>query len=460
MQGKLKSISFALLLAGLPVVGYASGFQLWQQNGAGTGDYNAGAAAEAADASTAWYNPAGLVMLDTQQLVLSLDGINTGIDFTGNVQNYALVNTPSGSVMLPASNEYGSAEGGTFALIPSFHYAIPINDRVVGAISMVAPFGLSTDYSDDSIARYSATDTSIVDYDLTPSLGVKITNKFSIGAGLDIQYITATLDQVVGLGEVGESLVGEADTDTLSENDAANWALGWHAGILYQFSPATRVGLTYHSQTNTELTGDSTFTGPLASIATEGATDQIKSNNVSADVDLPSTTTLSLYHDVNPRWSVMGTVNYTDWSVFQNVTLKNVAGVVQNGFGLSTPVFLPTTLDVTIPEDFHNTWSFVVGAHYRMTDKLMWRTGIGLDQDPTVDNARNLRLPDNDEYTVSIGAHYQFNKRIGADAGYTHFFVPDAVINSSGTAGQQITYVNGTADDTGNLFGLQLTCNI
>lgn len=464
---KIKTLSIALSIAflGISSTAFASGFQLFEQNGAGVGNFDAGGAAEAADASTAWYNPAGLVMLDQQQLVISADAIDAGIEFTGNVQNYVLFNTPTGQqVPLQGSNEYGSAQGGGLSLIPSFHYAIPLSDRVVAALSLVVPFGLESSYDDDSVVRYSATDSRIADIDLTPSIGVKITNKFSVGAGLDFQHIDAELDQVVGLGDVGPIAGLPENTDTLSENDASDWSLGWHAGVLYQFTPATRVGLAYHSKTSFDLNGTSTFEGPLATVATGGVSDEIKSNNATTQITLPATTSLSIYHDVNARWAVMGTINYTDWSVFNDIPLQNLAAAQQATTAellSGSPVFVPTTsLEANVPQNFHNTWRLATGVNFRMTDYWMWRLGFGIDQDPTTAQDRNVRLPDADRYNVAVGAHYQATKKMGFDAGWTHLFIADGIINSGQTVGQQFTYVNGTSDNTANIYGLQMTWNI
>ncbi|MBI2785418.1 MAG: outer membrane protein transport protein, partial [Legionella longbeachae] len=55
---------------------HAAGFSLYGEGaGYATGNYAAGSAAEAADASTGWYNPAGLALLREQELVFGGVGI-------------------------------------------------------------------------------------------------------------------------------------------------------------------------------------------------------------------------------------------------------------------------------------------------------------------------------------------------------------------------------------------------
>ena len=435
---------------------YASGFQLFEQNGAGVGDYDAGAAAEAQDASIAWYNPAGLVLIDHQQLVLSAVGIDVGAEFKGEVQNYAeseiIFRHQEEYVTLLASDEYGHAQGGGLSVVPSFHYAIPLTNRIVVALSVVVPFGLETDWPDDSVLRYSATETKIQDIDITPSIGVKITDKFSLGAGIDFQNVDAVFDSVVGLGQLVPY-----DSDTFSSNEANQWAIGWHGGALYQFTPATRVGFAYHSRVTIDPSnGTSKLSGPMVDDATDGRTDVYKVHNLSSDVTLPGYATLSIFHKVNERWDVKGSVNYTGWKVFDDVPLNNVAGVVQNGLN----GFRESELNVNVPQNFHNTWRVAAGLNFRQTERWMWRAGVGVDQDPTNDTDRNVRLPDGDIFAVAIGAHFQATKHLSFDGGYQHLFTQDGEINNTGYVGAQSTYVNGNTQNSADLFAIQMNWDI
>ncbi len=64
------SLSVLLFLSSTALM--ASGFQTWQQSGKSYGDGAAGAAAEANDATTAFYNPAGLVKIKHQDAAFSI----------------------------------------------------------------------------------------------------------------------------------------------------------------------------------------------------------------------------------------------------------------------------------------------------------------------------------------------------------------------------------------------------
>src|SRR5690554_3922296 len=115
----LTAILCAAGALGMANHGMASGFQLWEQGGVGIGNYHAGYAALAHDASTAWYNPAGIVRIKNQQFVLAAIAINSDFKYKGTVAVNSLGNIP----------KFTKAQGGTFNLIPALHYVAPISDR-------------------------------------------------------------------------------------------------------------------------------------------------------------------------------------------------------------------------------------------------------------------------------------------------------------------------------------------
>src|SRR3990167_7522427 len=57
-------------------IAHAGSFSLYtESNGTAVGNFAAGIAAEAVDASTAWYNPAGLALIHAKQLIVSGVGV-------------------------------------------------------------------------------------------------------------------------------------------------------------------------------------------------------------------------------------------------------------------------------------------------------------------------------------------------------------------------------------------------
>ena len=147
----------------------------------------------------------------------------------------------------------------------------------------------------------------------------------------------------------------------------------------------------------------------------------------------------------------MASATYTQWSVFKNLVLKNVAG------------YSKPDLIITIPENYSDTWNFAVGAHYQMSNKWLLKGGFGYDFTPSNDKDRNPQLPDQNRFAVSTGVRYKIKPNLWIDAGYTHLFVKQANIDVKQTTDQGInliTTTKGSVNGSADVVGMQLTWNI
>lgn len=433
----LRSIAIKLCafsIAAVSAQANASGFQLWEQDAASIGNFHAGYAAKAEDASTAFYNPAGLSRLDHKQVIFGATAIAPSFKYKGNVS----LNVINNFELLPTV-----AQGGVFKTVPMFHYAAPINDRIGFGLSIVVPFGLATNYGQSTPMRYAATESSVFVVDTSPVISYKVTKDLSVGAGPDFQYMQGEFDQI------GTYSGKRYDSDGV--NKATGTAWGYHAGLLYQLNKDARVGLSYHSQVVHHLSGTSDFTGPLADDLAGGP---IYSNRASVDVTLPPYTALSAYYHVRPKLALMGSVIYTQWSTIQNLILKNVSGINADGER-------STDITAVLPENFKNSYNVSLGADYFLSDDITLRTGIGYDQTPTSDAYRNARLPDNNRYVIALGGHYQATKTVGFDVSWAHFFIKEAVVNPpKQTTGLEEINLDGKVKGGADVLSGQIVWNI
>lgn len=446
---KILLITLALLSSNA----YAGGFLLWEQNGAGTGDYHAGAAVDAADASTEYYNPAGLPYVKNMQGVASVVMIPTNIEFNGAIQ-VSTVNPP------PELPQYvsGAQAGGT-NFIPNLHFSQPLTDKLTWGMGINVPYALKTDYSTDTYIRYAGTSSLLETIDITPGFGYQLTKAFSFGAGLDAVYAHAKFDQYAG----GPTPI----LDTSSDNDMNSWGLGYHLGVLYQCTPKARVGLTYHSKVTEDLTGTSTFTGYLANGNFGSGTDAIGtqvSNNLKSTITLPPNTTLSGLYDATEDLRLLASATYTQWSYIKSLLLQNVAAVNTSTWGAMN------NAEVFLQQDFRNTWNFSVGTEYKIQPGILFRAGAGYDQTPVRNSSlRYIQTPDADRYALAIGGQFKPNKKVIIDFGWTHLFILKAPINSSETVGTdpnnpsdpggETVTTQGSVTSSADVFGLQLAYN-
>ena len=410
----------------------AGGFSLYTESGAAAiGNYAAGIAAEGADASIGWYNPAGLILIKKQQVVLGGVGVVPSTELTG-VSNYVTQLPPIGT--LPSyTQSFSNLQGGENAVVPSLHYALPLGERATFGLSLVSPFGLSTNYDKNSAVRYAATESKFETFNVSPELGGKLTDNWSIGAGLDLQYARVHFNSMIGAPAVYQifnqtygSTISLQAADSSSNNVGDSFGVGFHAGTLLMFNEQhTRVGFNYQSAISHTFDGTSTLTGRLADptfVITEpqdaNPNASYKTNSLYSNaIDLPAIMTLSAYQDVTNKFALLGSVVFSSWSSFNSIVLNNIAVGIPNDENTTL-----THINSTINENYHDAWRAALGANYHVTDKWMMRVGGGYDQTPTDNEHRDVRLPDSNRWALSVGSHYQATPSIGVDVGYTYLF--------------------------------------
>lgn len=415
----------------------AGGFSLYgEANGRNAGDYGAGVAAEAIDASTLFYNPAGLTRLEKDQVVVSATYVGVDSRFTGYSRWFSPA-FPDMTYKEPASGLNGASS----ATVPSIFYAKKVNAAMAWGIGVFVPFGLETNWSKKSPVRYAATRTSLKIVDVSPALATKLTNTVSFGGGLDMQFATVDFNSVAGIPIAPPS---PASNDSPSLNHGTSVGVGAHAGLLFEPNAHTRVGINYQSLVNHHFFGSSTMTGALT-----GEAGKLTNNNLFSDpVNMPARTTLSAYRDINNKLSLMGTLAYIQWSTIQQLTLNGVVTPIEN-------------IRINVRENFKNTWRAVGGAKYRINEKVLIRGGVGFDQTPVKSaKDRNLRLPDGSRVGVAIGGHYQMLDSVGIDVGWTHLFMQTVSIDNVTENGLSNAIIKGNVHGHANLFGAQVTWDI
>lgn len=436
---------------------HGGGFSLYTESAASAiGNYAAGSAAEVADASIGWYNPAGLAILGKEEALISGAGVFPRSAISGFS---TFVTTP-----LPNYNEsFSQLNGMRNGFVPALHYVYPLREQVAFGLSVVSPFGLSTDWGRQSPVRYQATLTKLMSADISPELGARVSEHFALGLGLDLQYARVTFNRIIGLPALFTFIppFNPMGADTLSENHGTSFAVGFHAGILGLYQEGhTRLGLNYQSRVRHVFHGYSQLTGPLANFSNLflplSPNSSVRSDALSTnDIDFPEIVTLSAYHDLNPQLALLGSIVYTGWGALQQLTLNQaVAPVIDpNTFNL-----VPSRVNVTSPQNYHNSWRFALGANYRINGRCLIRLGAGYDQTPTNSVDRDVRLPDLNRWALAIGTHYQIKDSLGFDLGYYHLFAANTLtINRNDVFSARSSYtVQATGSAAADIVGAQL----
>jgi long-chain fatty acid transport protein len=406
-NGRHAALALAGAMLGLSGEAAAAGFALIEQNASGLGNAYAGAAAVGDDASTIFFNPAGLTRLSGQQVLFAAHSIWPSANFNN-----------TGSSLNPTKRLGGeSGDAGEWALVPNFYYAAELAPDWRAGLGINAPFGLKTRYDPTWMGRFHAIDSDLVTLNINPTLAYRVNDWFSIGVGFDLQYITAKLTRAVNFGpRAGEGSVKVNGDD---------WSFGGNIGALFQLTPSTRLGIAYRSNVGHHLTGEAKFVRPPP-VPNLGP---VANGPVIADVTMPENVSVSLVSDVTSDWQLLADVTWTGWSRFQQLNI----------FRSDTGQLLSSNA-----ERWNDTFRYSVGASYRYDQSWKFRGGFAYDQTPVPDKFRTARIPDNDRVWLTIGANYKLTNRDSFDIGYAHIFLDDSPIRD--------LQGNGFADN-GNLIG-------
>jgi long-chain fatty acid transport protein len=479
LKGIFSAFSVALLFAS-PFHLRAGSFALNEQSVSGLGTSYAGGAAQASDASTIFFNPAGIALLDHGELQLGGHFIIPQSQFTNEGSRYKLPNTPFNNLPISGGN---GGDGGVWHFLPNIYLSQPIfrsrqyGDLTVG-VGLSVPFGLETDYSPGWVGRYVGLRTKLTTFDIQPTIAYRIFDRLSLGASLDVQYASARLTQAIDFGLAGAQVVGQfgqalpallaargvpvqaipalvnatqlayrnagfvpGGRDGISEVTGDDWKVGFTLGAIFEYWKGDerelfqdgRVGVSYRSGITHEIQGSASFRN-VPSVTAPGAPIQFPQPNIfqsiffdqnaNAELDLPEIYHFSIYQRFARQFALMGDIGWTRWSRLQSVPIT-----FQNA---NTPA---TILNL----EYRDALRYALGFEWYATRNLTFRLGFAYDETPISSaDTRTPRIPDSNRYFVSTGLRWSPTAFLDIDVGYAHLFVQDPLVNVTDNQGHNL----------------------
>ena len=425
----------ALILAVVSGATYASGFQLMEQNASGIGNAFAGSAAVGENASTIYYNPAAMTRLQAHEISAGLVALKPSLRFKDQGSSVGL---------LDGAGNGGDA--GDWAYVPNVYAAWAVNKDIYLGLGISSPFGLKSDYKDRWLGAAQSQLYEVKTININPSLAWRATDKVSLGFGLNWQKVDVKYDRLAGAYALGPLQLDRITAKARFDDDA--W--GWNVGVLFELSPAMRVGLSYrsrikyHTSGDIKLHSDDSAVGntTLAALTAMGAQSSIKGN-----ITLPDSFIISVAQNLSNRWEMLGDLSWTGWSSIPKFDLIRTSGVL-NG-----------TQAQRLDTNFRDTWRIALGANYKYNDQWKLKYGIAYDQTPVKrSETRLVQLPDNDRLWLSFGTQWMPNKGSRLDLGLAYLYVRDTRINklvNTASQGYEAGRVTGKYDGDLWIFGAQ-----
>ncbi|MFG1464362.1 outer membrane protein transport protein [Xanthobacter sp. DSM 24535] len=380
----------ALFLGGVSAAG-AGGFALREQSAYYLGSAFAGSAAGGgAGLASMYWNPAAI-------------SFAPGLSAEGNITYIA----PHASIDVAGARSALGTNLGNVGVgdivdngtLPTSYISYAWDRWAVG-LAVTSPYGLITDAPCNWSGRYYGCYSRIFDMNATASAAYKVNEWLTLGGGVVINYIDAKLNQAQILSGAPRYLQGAAEVN------GDDFAAGFTLGALFTLRPGTTIGVGYRSGLDQNLNGSTTLSLPTGNVLGKAPT--------TAGLNLPDQVTASLRSQLDPRWTVLGTVEWTNWSKLQELVIEPVG---------SNPSILSM--------HWQDGWFFSGGLEYQWDPKLALRAGIAYEISPVTDEYRTPRLPDSNRLWLSAGLTYAWTENLSIDLAYSHIFGETGSINLS-----------------------------
>ena len=370
----------------------AGGLMLYEIGTDNTGLANAGAAARAQGPGTIASNIAGLSYLEGTQVSGGLQAM------------FGHIETEYDS----GTNVPGSNGGNAVKFIPgaSFFISQQMDDRWTLGFGTYDNFGLSENYDNDWSGRYYMQNATIGGLAFVPGAAYKINDQWSVGVGLQAMY--GILQAELAIDNDPARILHRPDGQLKYKDE--DWGFGGNAGVIFAPREGTRIGLNYTSQIDLnfedglDLKGADPVYQPLNGVKTK------------LETKVPQTLTLSLYQKINPRWALLASTNWQQWSKFGDVYVQ-----------LDTETQRTTTLDA----GYDDTWHLSVGSQYQASDKLLWNLGVAYDSSAVSDSNRSWSLPMTDTWRLGTGLTYALDKETDINFSYSLIWMGDMSVSQT-----------------------------
>jgi long-chain fatty acid transport protein len=425
-------VAVALAAMAAPVVGQGS--SVATQSACVSARGHAGVAAPCNDASSIYYNPAGLAFMPS--------ALSAGFTAIHNL----------GSFTFDDGREVDRIT--TTPIVPHGYFSIRLgaDDRLAAGFGVWAPFGLGIEWPEDFEGRFISWKTQLRGLYLQPTVAYQLTPQLSIGAGPQIVLGGLELNQNVDARLAHPNFAAfPPGVDLAASNlEGTGTGVGGHVGLYYRASERLALGARYMHSVNVDLTGDAVF----EQRSIPGVPDELVAQfflpgqpfadqSVAADLTFPAQAVVGLSYAVTPQFALALDYQWTGWSSFDEIRADFE--------------FQPDPVVLTL--NYEDAHTFRLGGTFMASPQLALRAGFLYNTAATPDETVTPILPEAERQLYTAGFGYDLGT-IRLDAVYNFVNQADrrGRVFAVGPAGETGTALNvGEYQSTAHLFGLTLS---
>lgn len=447
----LAAIALLPLALAATTTAQAAGYRFGTQSAAAEGTANANAA-EAADASTLFANPAGITRLSPGWSFSGvLDYVDAKARFTDAGSSIALPG--SGLAPRPTGTVGDTVDFIKPVVVPHAYLSYRASDTLAYGLGVFVPWGAKVDYGQDWGGRYNLQKVDLQSISINPNIAFKPRADLSLAAGLNLEYMDGKLRRAVPYASVyaagllnaahqaaaggapglalqlqqqAAQIFGNPAFDGSIAVDGKDWGIGFNLAALWEPVAGTRIGASYRSSVNHKLKGHADWTQPgnlpanvLAAITASpyNGVSALDHNDSGASLAVRTPESLSVhgFHQLTPSVALMADFTWTRDSRMKQLRIH----------------FDSTTADSITAEHWKDTTKASIGAQWQLMPTLLLRAGLSKDRSPVPSATRSPALPDAHRTWYALGANWAFSDASSIDLSFGHVKVKDAAMNAT-----------------------------
>lgn len=323
--------------------------------------------AVADDPTALHFNPAGLSLLKSSNLLLGAELVYAPRTYTPNLPDETCMSEPeiceaqspnTSVIPLPVIGWVGklSREG-----VPSrFAFGIGLWNTYGGQLAYDA-------FTNPAVPQLVETQNAVIE--IVPGVAYEVNDVLAVGASVR-----------VGIGLFHVKTIARPSNADL---DASGLGVGGNLGLMIRPSSTFRIGVAYHTTLTNKLSGDGTI-----------ITNEERAVTIELEQVWPQSAAMGCAWDVSDALTLSAELDWTDWSRLNTLDIKFTDD---------------PGLNQTLRLDWNDNYSFRMGGQLTATDSLAIRAGVYFDTVAVPDSTTERQFLDSDKAGVAAGVSYAFS---------------------------------------------------
>lgn len=423
---KMMLVMLVILVSGWSV-GNCSGYLFMQQGGRANG--MAGAfVATANDASSIFYNPAGMSFMNTQQALIGANIYYQSGSFEGNS---------------PITHQtiLGDLRSTSF-LMPSLYYVRPINDKITGGIGIFRFFNYDTEWKEREQfgGRFVSQRSYLSTWSFNPAIAYNVNSKLGIALGIELREIKFNYEKNIPL--LIHQYDAIFDIAHLLINSKKEWGVSFNFGAMYLLSDDIRIGLSYRHGMEKNIDAEAEFNIVPISISSGGVEDTFSfpegAVTVESNIVLPSVFSVGVAYQYYETLMIELDINWEKWDSMEELRFNFV----------DYPIY-----DMKIKKNYDNTFNVRLGLEKTLNSTYHLQAGYAFEKSPVSAAGIDPLYWDANRHNLSCGLTLK-KENIAINI-YNSLILHQ----KANTDGQNQFGLNGSYKKLINISGISLTYN-